>query len=147
MLKGQSQEERKIAIKNDGFFPDLDVDEFSKVRTLPMNTDASLLEMSLIFSMSAINRQLAEFKQIQTAKGCKTIDDVVQSVPSEYSSVYKIAVYARAKADLVGEWVTTANQKEKISENQVQTQSALLAESARAVRHLSGRTRVGVSLL
>ena len=60
---------------------------------------------------------------------------------------YRKAVFARAKADLMGEWKSVVRVKDDAQAANEDTQDSLLAEANFALRSLKGLSRVGVSIV
>ena len=149
-FSGQDLNQTAIIIKNDGFWPDLDLAEFQTERAMSPNLNTTLLRDAIVSAVVEINLSLDKYKAKQIALGIDKAGDVgVVSVEGISSTViiYKKAVFARAKADLLGEFVSVASRDEKISESQKEMRNALLAESTREIRKLLGLKRCGVSLI
>ena len=150
MFSGQDFSQQKVIIKNDGFWPDLDLSEFQVERAMSPNINDRLLRDAIVSAVVEINLTLEQYKNTQISKGINTASNCgVVSVDDTSSTViiYKKAVFARAKADLIGEFVSIASRDDKIGENQKEMKAALLAESTREIRKLLGLRRCGVALI
>lgn len=150
MFSGQDLKQDENIIKNDNFWPDINLSHFQRDRSMPPNIESCLLNEVLVSAMVEINISLADFKLTQQNKGVATAQDIgVISVDGRSSTViiYQRAVFARAKADLIGEFVSISNRNDKLGENQSQMTRALLAESSREIRKILGLKRVTVVLI
>ena len=150
MFSGQDFSQQKVIIKNDGFWPDLDLSEFQIERAMSPNINDRLLRDAIVSAVVEINFTLEQYKSKQISKGLNTASNCgVVSVDGTSSTViiYKKAVFARAKADLIGEFVSIASRDDKLGESQKEMKSALLAESTREIRKLLGLRRCGVALI
>lgn len=150
MFSGQDFKQSDIYIKNDGFWPDLDLSEFQVERAMSPNINDRLLRDAIVSAVVEVNLTLEQYKNTQISKGINWASDCgVVSVDDTSSTViiYKKAVFARAKADLIGEFVSIASRDDKLGESQKEMKSALLAESTREIRKLLGLRRCGVALI
>ena len=150
MFSGQDLKQSAIIIQNDGFWPDLTLSEFQTERSMSPNIDHQLLRDAIVSAVVEINLTLERYKKQQLSAGFTTANDCgVISVGQVSSTViiYKKAVFARAKADLLGEFVSISSRDNKISDSERETRSALLAESTREIRKLLGYRRCGVYLI
>lgn len=150
MFSGQDLKQDSKIIKNDGFWPDLDLADFLAQRSMSPNINLTLLSQALVSAMVDVNNSLADYQLEQKAKGINSAQQIGVISFDEQSStviIYKKAVFARAKADLVGEFVSTSNREDKIGENQSQMTKLLLTESVREVRKILGLKRVTVTVI
>lgn len=150
MFSGQDYKQSAIDIKNDGFWPDLNLSEFQIERAMSPNINDRLLRDAIVSAVVEINLTLEQYKNTQISKGINTASNCgVVSVDDTSSTViiYKKAVFARAKADLIGEFVSIASRDDKLGESQKEMKAALLAESTREIRKLLGLRRCGVALI
>ena len=150
MFSGQNFNQSTIVISNDGFWPDLDLSEFQVERAMSPNINARLLRDAIVSAVVEINLTLEQYKKTQISNGVDAASKCgVVSVDAISSTViiYKKAVFARAKADLVGEFVSIASRDDKLGESQKEMKAALLAESTREIRKLLGLRRCGVALI
>lgn len=150
MFSGQDFSQQKVIIKNDGFWPDLDLSEFQVERAMSPNINDRLLRDAIVSAVVEINLTLEQYKNTQISKGINRASDCgVVSVDGTSSTViiYKKAVFARAKADLIGEFVSIASRDDKLGESQKEMKATLLAESTREIRKLLGLRRCGVALI
>lgn len=150
MFSGQDFKQSAIDIKNDGFWPDLNLSEFQVERAMSPNINDRLLRDAIVSAVVEINLTLEQYKNTQISKGINRASDCgVVSVNGTSSTViiYKKAVFARAKADLIGEFVSIASRDDKLGESQKEMKAALLAESTREIRKLLGLRRCGVALI
>lgn len=150
MFSGQDFKQSAINIKNDGFWPDLDLSDFMIERSMAPNINQQLIRDAIVSAVVDVNLSLDKYKQNQILNGVNTASSCgVVSVDGTSSTViiYKKAVFARAKADLIGEFVSISSKDDKISESQKEMKTALLAESTREIRKILGLRRCGVTLI
>ncbi|OCG63810.1 hypothetical protein A9G48_04960 [Gilliamella sp. wkB18] len=150
MFSGQTFSQSDTVIQNDGFWPDLNLSEFQIERAMSPNINNQLLRDAIVSAVVEINLTLEQYKNKQMANGITSAENCgVVSVGGVSSTViiYKKAVFARAKADLLGEFVSIASRDDKIGESQKEMKTALLAESTREIRKLLGLRRCGVALI
>ncbi|EMK0255609.1 head completion/stabilization protein [Salmonella enterica] len=137
-------------LKNDGFWPDLVLADFCRSRTIPLDIPASLTEQALLSAVFEINAALAGVKARHAMQGITQAADVEGPQLNGKSALcaqYEKAVFARAKADLLGEFtaVNTRHADSNIDSND--TRETLLAEAAFVLRSIQGAGRVGVYIL
>lgn len=138
------------ALTNDGFWPDLVMADFRKSRTIPLDIPASLAEQALLSAVYEVNAALSGVKSRYVMQGITQAADVEGPQLNGEKALcaqYKKAVYARAKADLLGEFtaVNTRHADSNIDSND--TRETLLAEAAFVLRAIQGAGRVGVYIL
>ncbi|EDR5175628.1 head completion/stabilization protein [Salmonella enterica] len=137
-------------LKNDGFWPDLVLADFRRSRTIPLDIPASLAEQALLSAVFEVNAALTGIKTRYTVQGINQAADVEGPQLNNKNALcaqYEKAVFARAKADLIGEFtaVNTRHADSNIDSND--TRETLLAEAAFVLRAIQGADRVGVYIL
>lgn len=140
------------AIKNDGFWPDLSVAEFQKGYRLPAEYLVDMLVTDLTTAMIEVNRDLAKRKSEWQNVGVTTVESADSTVLPErtfQAATYKRAVYCRAKASLLTQFVTVARREsaENTGKDLPERGEAFLEFSQQAVRSLQGRGRITAALL
>lgn len=98
-------------IENNGFWPDLDPDNFRDVERIDSTITAPRLDQALRIAVADINRQLADWQSSQKRVGHDTANDVPApdwATPSHYTLLYRRAVYATAKAALLERYRDTS---------------------------------------
>lgn len=138
------------ALTNDGFWPDLVLADFRRSRTIPLDIPASLAEQALLSAVFEVNAALTGVKTRYTMQGINQASDVEGPQLNGKNALcaqYEKAVFARAKADLLGEFtaVNTRHADSNIDSND--TRETLLAEAAFVLRAIQGAGRVGVYIL
>ncbi|MFB9087287.1 head completion/stabilization protein [Erwinia tracheiphila] len=137
-------------LTNDGFWPDLALDEFQRQRSIPPTIHQDTVKQALLAAVAEINPTLAAFVSRQQRKGYGSASDLPGPQMDGDNAVmaqYKKAVYARAKADLLGEFAAVSRREDNTNQDAPQTKASLLAEAALVLRNLKGRGRVGVHLI
>ncbi|CAH0296729.1 hypothetical protein SRABI130_04537 [Pseudomonas sp. Bi130] len=142
----------ELAIENDGFWPDLDVAEFQKGYRLPAEYLVELLTAELTTAMTEVNSDLAKCKARWQNVGVTTLESADPMVLPErtfHAATYKRAVYCRAKASLLPQFVTIIRRDsaENLGKELPDRPETFLAFSQQAVRSLQGRGRVTAALL
>jgi hypothetical protein len=141
-----------LAIENDGFWPNLDVAEFQKGYRLPAEYLVELLTAELTTAMTEVNRDLAKCKARWQNAGATTLESADPMVLPErtfQAATYKRAVYCRAKASLLTQFVTIIRRDsaENLGKELPDRPETFLAFSQQAVRSLQGRGRITAALL
>lgn len=132
------------------FWPDLDLAEFQKVRTLPADLPPETAGVALLAAIAEVNDALADVVTYWNAKACKRAADVPGAKmgdETQLTAQYKKAVYARAKADLLGEFATIGRRESHPGQESQDTRTSLLAEAANVMRNMLRQPRVGVHLI
>ncbi|MDQ9126923.1 head completion/stabilization protein [Serratia fonticola] len=141
---------QKSTLTNDGFWPDLQLDDFQRQRQIPPSIDAGTVSQAMLTAVAEVNPSLAAFAAQQQRKGHATAAAVpgpVMDGENALTAQYKKAVYARAKADLMGEFAAISRREDNTNQDAPQTKASLLAEAAFVIRAIKGRKRVGVHLV
>ncbi|WPN24076.1 head completion/stabilization protein [Pseudomonas marginalis] len=142
----------ELAIENDGFWPNLDVAEFQKGYRLPAEYLVELLTAELTTAMTEVNADLAELKARWQGLGVSNIESAdTRVLPARtfQAATYKRAVYCRAKASLLPQFVTIVRREsaENLGKELPDRPETFLAFSQQAVRSLQGRGRITAALL
>ncbi|MDZ7322957.1 head completion/stabilization protein [Kosakonia sacchari] len=147
-FSGRGIDYQDVPVKNGvSFWPDLNLAEFQKQRALPPNMDASVMVIALLASVKEINDALGDVVRIHSARGHATASDVPGASAgdeNELTAQYKKAVYARAKADLMGEFQTIGRRDTIPGQEGADTRESLLAEASLVLRNMQGYGRVGI---
>ncbi|EBB3994497.1 head completion/stabilization protein [Salmonella enterica] len=150
MFNGKPIEYQDIVVTNDGFWPDLNVKDFQDNRSIPADIAAGTVADALVSAMAQINASLIARRDQWTSLGIVTASAVPGPSYEGESYVvaqYRKAVFARAKADLMGEWTSIVRVKADAQPSAEETREALLAEANFALRSLKGLSRAGVSII
>lgn len=135
----QSPQEENININNDGFFPDLSVDEFRDLHRVNSDYGNAVIASRIKLAISAINHSLTNFKAENIT--LNTLENYESQGNFAATDQYKAAVYYHAKAHLLTDYQTFT--RRDIAENTAregeQTQQDLLALSKQSVRWLNGQ--------
>lgn len=142
----------ELAIENDGFWPNLDVAELQKGYRLPGEYLVDLLAAEVTTAMTEVNSDLATCKarwQNQGVTSLESADPMVQPERTFQAATYKRAVYCRAKATLLTQFVTIIRRDsaENLGKELPERPETFLAFSQQAVRSLQGRGRITAALL
>ncbi|EIY1687694.1 TPA: head completion/stabilization protein [Escherichia coli] len=150
MFNGKPIDYQDIAVTNDGFWPDLNVKDFQESRSIPADIATGTVADALLSAMAQVNNSLVERRQFWISQGfihSSGISGPSYQQESHVVAQYRKAVFARAKADLMGEWKSVVRVKDDAQAAESDMQEALLAEANFALRSLKGLSRVGVSII
>jgi len=157
-FSGKSLDYQDVNIEQgpDSFWPDLNLGEFQLQRKVPPQLQGDTAIQAVLAAIGDINRRLTSFEESKRAVGFAKAADLPGarvSAENQTTAQYKKAVYALAKADLIGEVTSLSrlgkgNAPEGVSADVAESfaRSALLTESSQAVRAILGLGRATVSL-
>lgn len=150
MFNGKPIDYTDIVITNDGFWPMLNVKDFQSSRSIPPDIEATTLADALVSAVVQANASLSTRRQLWESQGFARASEVPGPSYQDVSYVtaqYRKAVFARAKADLMGEWTSVVRAKADSQPAAQETYEHLLAEANFALRSLKGLSRAGVSII
>ncbi|EMC8779836.1 head completion/stabilization protein [Providencia rettgeri] len=150
MLNGNELNYQSVEITNDAFWPDINLADFQKQRKIPIDLDSELLTDALLASIAEINLSLESLKSRYISKGYSTANDVPGAKTKGQNALcaqYKKALYARAKADLIGEFNSVSSRAPNPKQENPETKNSLLAEAAFVIRNMKGLKRVTVAMI
>lgn len=150
MFNGRTQDYDDTTITNSGFWCDITIDEFQKQRAIPLQIPVEMVKAVLIAAMKGINIDLAEVEENYRKSKINSVQEIsAQRIDGENyaESLYKKAVFARAKAELLPEFNTLSGREIHQNREYVAEQKSLLAEATHAIRTLKGKKRGSVWLL
>ena len=132
MFSGTSIDFDDASLTNDGFWPDLSVKDFQSQRTIPADIDAATIRQALLTAAGEINDDLVKVVSQYRSAGFVSASRV-PGVEIEGQNLlcarYCKAVYARAKADLMGEFASIGRRESHPGQESADTRSSLIAES------------------
>lgn len=147
-LSGTAVDYTDIPVTNgEPFWPDLNLAEFQRLRTLPVDLPPGAGLNAMLAAVAEINADLVTVVKKHQAEGYATALDVPGARADDENQLtaqYKKAVYARAKADLMGEFQTIGRRDTFPGQESEDTRENLLAEAALVLRSMKGFGRVGV---
>lgn len=150
MFDGNSGGHRDETITNDGFWPDVNLLEFQQSRALPTDINTDFLADALIATLTEINSELSEVQKRHQANGFATAQDVPgvsRKGRNALCAQYLKAVFARAKADLLGEYTAIVSRAPNLQQESPELRRRLLAESAVVIRNMKGLKRATVKTI
>ncbi|MDD9340999.1 MAG: head completion/stabilization protein [Providencia heimbachae] len=148
MFNGNELNYQSVEITNDSFWPDINLADFQKQRKIPIDLDGGLLTDALLASIAEINLSLESLKNKYSANGYIAASKVPGAKANGQNALcaqYKKALYARAKADLIGEFNSVSSRAPNPKQENPETQRSLLAEAAFVIRNMKGLKRVTVA--
>ncbi|EPL4151281.1 MULTISPECIES: head completion/stabilization protein [Klebsiella pneumoniae complex] len=150
MFSGNPIDFDDARLTNDGFWPDLSVKDFQSQRTIPADIDAATIRQALLTAAGEINDDLVNVADRYQDEGYASAGEVPGiEIDGEnlLCARYCKAVYARAKADLMGEFATIGRRESHPGQESDETRSSLIAESTLAVRRIKGLRRITVAMI
>ncbi|QNS14277.1 head completion/stabilization protein [Mannheimia bovis] len=150
MFNGRTTEYDDITITNNGFWPDVNVQEFQKQRAIPFQIPVEMVRASLISAMQQVNLDLVEVEKKHLDSGIENAEQISASTvggENYAQTLYKKAVFARAKHELLPEFNTLSARELHEKRQYVEEQKSLLAEATHAIRVLKGKNRGSVCLI
>lgn len=149
MFNGRQQESPKDIIQG-GFWGEIDIAEFVEARGIPLQIPQKLIVTALIYAMQSLDLDLQEVEQQHIANGILTAADISPAKYGEQNSqrmLYKKAVFARAKNELLPEFATLSARELHEKREIIREQKQLEAEVVHAIRLLKGKKRGSVYFL
>ncbi|MBP1037851.1 head completion/stabilization protein [Serratia fonticola] len=129
------------------FWPDLNLKEFQQSRSIPPDLPATTAGRAVLAAIAEINADLAAVVSSHQSQGhdqAKDVPGAQMDGENQLTAQYKKAVYARAKADLLGEFPTIGRRETHPGQESAETRDTLLAEAATVLRNMQGFRRVGI---
>lgn len=133
-----SPESENIIIVNDGYFPDLSVDEFRSSHRVNSDYGNEVISQRIQTATYYVNSLLSEFKNKNIEFGSLENYEIQGNIGA--LALYKQAVYYRAKSQLLIDFQTFTEKDiaENIARNGAETQQSLLSLSQQSLRLLQG---------
>ncbi|HED3853632.1 TPA: head completion/stabilization protein [Enterobacter soli] len=147
MFSGKPIDYQNAALTNNGFWPDLNLADFQAQRAIPPDMDANTVSGALLAAVMEVNADLGKVEAKHRAAGHETAEAVPGPKIEGKNGLcaqYTKAVFARAKADLLGEFATIGRRETHPGQESTETRDGLLAESSVTIRHMKGLKRVSV---
>ncbi|MBN6067869.1 head completion/stabilization protein [Aggregatibacter actinomycetemcomitans] len=150
MFNGRTQEYDDTTITNSGFWSDIEIAEFQKQRAIPLQITNEMLKSVLIAAMQGVNIDLQSVEQYYKGIGINSAAQIsADRINGENyaETLYKKAVFARAKAELLPEFNVLSSREIHTNREYADEQRSLLAEATHAIRTLKGKKRGSVWLI
>ncbi|EJC6256948.1 TPA: head completion/stabilization protein [Klebsiella aerogenes] len=147
MFSGKPLDYQDEPLTNNGFWPDLNLKDFQAQRSLPADIDAHTIAQALIAAVAEVNAELGRVEAGWQAKGYAQATEVPGVSMGGLNSLcaqYTKAVFARAKADLLGEFATIGRRDTHPGQESLETRAGLLAEASVVIRRMKGLKRATV---
>ncbi|UQX61611.1 head completion/stabilization protein [Citrobacter sp. XT1-2-2] len=141
MFSGKPLDYQDEPLTNNGFWPDLNLKDFQAQRSLPADIDADTISQALLAAVAEVNAELENVEASWKAKGHTLAADVPGVKMGGLNSLcaqYMKAVFARAKADLLGEFATVGRRETHPGQESMETRAGLLAEASVVIRRITG---------
>lgn len=142
-------------IKNNGWFPDIDIPHMRDAMRLDGTVTDPRLAQAVAAAILHVNRELGEWYQKQSAAGHAAMSDITADQVNGESRLliqYRHAVYCTAKADLLERYrdydttASTLNDK-KIIEFLADSPAEQRRNAQWAIADICGRTHFAVELI
>ncbi|MDU4002722.1 head completion/stabilization protein [Pluralibacter gergoviae] len=147
MFSGNPIDYQDAQLSNNGFWPDLNLKDFQAQRSLPPDIDAETIAQALLTAVMEVNAELEAVQVGWQAKGHATAEAVPGVSMSDINGLcaqYTKAVFARGKADLLGEFATIGRRETHPGQESAETRAGLLAEASVVIRRMKGLKRATV---
>lgn len=148
MFNGKPLDYQDVPLTNNGFWPDLNLKDFQAQRSLPPDIEADTIAQALIAAVTEVNAELASVEAKHKGQGHAAAADVPGVEMAGINGLcaqYIKAVFARAKADLLGEFATVGRRETHPGQESAETRAGLLAEASVVIRRMKGLKRVTVA--
>ncbi|MCW2482195.1 head completion/stabilization protein [Candidatus Symbiopectobacterium sp. NZEC135] len=150
MFSGTPVDYQDAVLANDGFWPDLNLKDFQEQRKITADMDAGTVAQALLTAAGEVNTDLVSVAQRHQTNGHATasaVPGVSLDGKNLLSAQYQKAVFARAKADLMGEFATIGRRESHPGQEGDDTRKGLLAEAAIVIRTMKGLKRATVKMV
>lgn len=150
MFNGRDTQYSTEIIESTGFWGGIDVGEFQRQRAIPIQIPIEMVKAALVYAMQSIELDLASLTAKYQADGVQGVADlngVKINGENSQQTLYKKAVFARAKHDLLPEFATLSSQELHEKRDVIEEQKQLLSECTFAIRTLKGKRRGSVQLI
>lgn len=139
-------------IENNGFWPELSLAEYQKAYRLPGEYLSDTLVTHLNIAMGEVNQDLARLMASWQGLGITEVANADSQLLPERAykvTLYKRAVYCRAKATALTDFATVTRREvaENTGKEAPERADTYLAFSQQAVRALQGRSRITAALV
>jgi Phage head completion protein (GPL). len=147
MFSGKPIDYQDEVLENAGFWPNLNLKDFQEQRKIPADLSADTAAQALLTAAVEVNEDLVKVEASWRVKGYDAAEDVpgvklngVNGLCAQYTK----AVFARAKADLLGEFATIGRRDSHPGQESTETRTGLLAEASIVIRRMKGLKRATV---
>lgn len=151
MFNGRQTEYTQEIIENNGFFGTVNVADFQKQRSIPLQISQEMTKAALVYAVQTVERDLSQVSARYRKQGIQEAADIAESPfingKNYHQILFEKAVFARAKAELLPEFATLSARELHEKRDLVTEQRHLLAEAVQAIRELKGKGRGSVALL
>lgn len=143
------QSDSDITVSNNGFFPDLRLDQLKTDYNIDDRSDVEIIERLIQANMITVNDDLQAWACEQMRKGYAYLHHVPAEHYGDKSKLiiyYEQAVFARCKADILRNHANYDLTKKGAEELDKREQNSLwyVSESTSAVRKILGRATIRV---
>lgn len=150
MFNGRETQYSIEIIESTGFWGNIKVGDFQRERAIPIQISAALAKSALVYAMQSIELDLAEVANQYRARGIQSVAEVEGDQIDQENYLrwlYKKAVFARAKNELLPEFATLSSRELHEKRDIIAEQKQLLSEATMAIRAIKGKRRGGVHLI
>ncbi len=144
-------------IKNDGFWPDIDLKKFMTTMRQDTRIDETIIRDAVVDAMDTVNSDLAGFVEQQRALKpiMRTVTDIDSSELDgrhRLVTLYQRAVYHRAKGTLLTDFADYSTTPQGLAgaervDNHRRHADYYFAASLKALRHIKGQSGQRVTLV
>ena len=144
--------DQPIVVKNDGWFPDIDLQDLRDAMRLDGTVTEPRLKQAVVDAILHVNRELEDWQAEQQAAGRESLENVPAKTINEESvllAYYRRAVYSRAKADLIERYrdYDTTSEGDKKAEQLGESIDEQRRNAHWAIADITGRRHLTVELI
>ncbi|RXJ70641.1 head protein [Veronia nyctiphanis] len=136
-------------VKNNGFFPDVDISDFRATMRVDQTIHTANLKHNLTLAMTAVNQELADWQHSQQKNTLAEVISESYGTHSRVEFLYRAALFNKTKSALLEnyrDFDSTKSGHEKADEMKARIDDHLRL-SREAIRLLLGISKVTVELI
>lgn len=150
MFNGRETQYSDEEITSTSFWGNINIGEFQRQRAIPLQIPLEMIKSALIYAIQSVELDLDVLTVGYQEKGIESVeqlDGVKINGENRQQILYKKAVFARAKHDLLPEFATLSARELHEKRDVIAEQKELLAEATQVIRALKGKRRGSVHLI
>lgn len=150
MFNGRATENSTDHLKSESFWGGVSIGEFQESRGIPLQVPVALVQEALIYALHSVELDLQDEVLAYVEQGydhVRSLDLPKINGANRLQTLFKRAVFARAKAEILPEFMTLSSREVHEKRDLVNQQKQLHAEATMAIRAIKGKTRGGVHFI
>lgn len=150
MFNGRETENSTDQLKSDSFWGGVSVGEFQESRGIPLQVPTALVKEALTYALHSVEIDLQDVVACYAEQGYDHVRELdlprINGV-NKLQTLFKRAVFARAKAEILPEFMTLSAREIHEKREVVNQQKQLHAEATMAIRAIKGKKRGGIHFI